>query len=351
VAATIRDVADACGVHISTVSRTFSAPRLVNPSTRTRVLEAARGLGYRPNRVARALTTGRTFNLGLIVADIANPYFPPLIKAAEAQARQRSYHVFVTDTDEDPVVEEDLVHALAKQVDGVVLGSPRVRNRVVEELHRQLPLVVVNRRAEGVPAVLMDVGRGAGAAVEHLAAYGHRHVALLGGPSGSWNNRNVCRGAGEAAEATGVALHVLEPNAPTEEGGAAAALDVLESGATAALAYNDLVALGLMDELGRLGVRVPDDLSIVGIDDIAVSRLTRPRLTTVAMPTAAAGRMAVDMLLQLVDAGPEPTTPRATLDTSLVVRESTAPPPRRRPEPTPGSPSRRDGERAAHTHR
>lgn len=123
-AATIRDVARASGVHVSTVSRTFSAPHLVNTETRNRVLAVAEDLGYRPNRAARALTTGRTHNIGLIVADISNPFFPPLIKAAQAQARARDYHVFVADTDEDPQVEEELIQTLAKQVDGVLLCSP-----------------------------------------------------------------------------------------------------------------------------------------------------------------------------------------------------------------------------------
>src|SRR4029079_2212686 len=104
--ATIRDVAGASGVHVSTVSRTFSAPHLVNPETRSRVLATAESLGYRPNRAARALITGRTGNIGLIVADITNPYFPPLIKAAESQARQRDYHIFVADTNEDATTEE-----------------------------------------------------------------------------------------------------------------------------------------------------------------------------------------------------------------------------------------------------
>jgi len=105
VPATIRDVARESGVHISTVSRTFSAPHLVNPDTRTRVLACAEQLGYRPNRAARALITGRTYNVGLIVADIANPFFPPLIKAAESQARQRDYHIFVADSNEDAAAQ------------------------------------------------------------------------------------------------------------------------------------------------------------------------------------------------------------------------------------------------------
>ena len=158
--ATIRDVARASGVHISTVSRTFSAPHLVNPETRGRVLACAEELGYRPNRAARALITGRTHNIGLIIADIANPFFPPLIKAAESQARRRDYHVFVADTNEDPIVEEELVHALAKQVDGVLLCSPRMSNSMIEQLSREVPLVVVNRQVAGLPCVTMDVGAG-----------------------------------------------------------------------------------------------------------------------------------------------------------------------------------------------
>src|SRR3954449_8845836 len=141
---TIRDVAGASGVHMSTVSRAFSAPHLVNPETRSRVLAAAESMGYRPNRAARALITGRTGNIGLIVADIANPFFPPLIKAAERRARLGDYHVFVADTNEDPLVEEELVQALAKQVDGVLLCSPRMTNSSIERVAREVPLVVVN---------------------------------------------------------------------------------------------------------------------------------------------------------------------------------------------------------------
>lgn len=335
--ATIRDVARACGVHISTVSRTFSAPHLVNPETRSRVLACAESLGYRPNRAARALITGRTHNIGLIVADIANPFFPPLIKAAESQARQRDYHIFITDTNEDPATEEDLVHALAKQVDGVLLCSPRMSNGLIEQLSREVPLVVINRQVAGLPAVVMDVGQGARLAVEHLIGLGHRDLALLGGPRGSWTNREIRRAATAAARSAGATLTVLGPNAPTERGGFAVAEQVRRSGATAVLAYNDLMAIGLLEGLDSLGVRVPQDISVVGIDDIALSRLTRPKLTTVATPAAAAGRTAVDMLLQhdgssstragrggRSNAGDDRrTTAQVTLQTELVIRDST----------------------------
>lgn len=352
--ATIRDVARASGVHISTVSRTFSAPHLVNPETRSRVLATAESLGYRPNRAARALITGRTHNIGLIVADIANPFFPPLIKAAESQARHRDYYVFVADTNEDGVVEEDLVHALAKQVDGVLLCSPRMNNSLIEKLSREVPLVVVNRQITGLPAVLMDVGQGARGAIDYLVRLGHRRIALLGGPRGSWTNREIRRAAFAATRAAGLELIALGPNPPTEDGGVAAADSVRRSGASAVLAYNDLLAIGLIEGLDLLGVRVPQDISVVGFDDTALSRRIRPKLTTVATPTAAAGRVAVDMLLQQDGSwshragrgGPRAstvddrrTTAQVTLQTELVIRDSTGPGPDAHPDQTPTAPA------------
>lgn len=324
-AAGIRDVAQAAGVHISTVSRTFSAPHLVNPETRRRVLARAEELGYRPSQAARSLTTGRTQNVGLIVADIGNPYFPPLIKAAQAQAAERGYQVFIADTEEDPVVEEELVHTLAKQVDGVLLGSPRMSNTLVQQLSGTVPLVVVNRRVRGVPAVVMDLKSGTRAAVEHLAQLGHARLALLAGPAGSWTDREIRRAAGATARRLGVDLTVLGPNTPMEPAGEAAAEAVLGTEATAVLAYNDLLAVGLVEGLHRFGIRVPDDVSVSGVDDIQVSRLSHPKLTTVAMPTATAGRTAIDILLQLVRETGAPSTAEARLDTHLVIRESTAP--------------------------
>jgi LacI family transcriptional regulator len=312
-------------VHISTVSRAFSAPHLVNAETRTRVLATAESLGYRPNRAARALITGRTHNLGLIVADIANPFFPPMIKAAEGQARLRDHLIFVADTNEDALVEEDLVRALAKQVDGVLLCSPRMSNSLIEQLSREVPLVVVNRVVAGLPCVVMDVAQGARCAIEHLVGLGHRQLALLGGPRSSWTNREIRKSATAAARAAAATLTVISPNPPTADGGHAAAEQVVRAEASAVLAYNDLMAIGLIEGLDSLGVAVPAGVSVVGIDDIALSRRTRPKLTTVANPTSAAGRAAVDMLLQHGD--DRRTTAQVTLATQLVVRDSTGPGP------------------------
>jgi LacI family transcriptional regulator len=178
-----------------------------------------------------------------------------------------------------------------------------------------VPFVVVNRRIKGMPTVLMDVGQGARLAVEHLATLGHRRIALAAGPSGSWTSREMREAA---ATVPGVDLVLLGPNAPTEQGGLTVAADVLASGATGVLAYNDLVAIGLIEGLYDRGVQVPGDISVIGVDDIVAGRLNRPKLTTVAMPTAAAGRMAVDLLLQEGNEGA-----LITLETTLIVREST----------------------------
>ncbi len=332
---TIRDVARASGVHVSTVSRTFSAPHMVNPETRSRVLATAESMGYRPNRAARALITGRTGNIGLIVADITNPYFPPMIKAAEGQSRHRDYHVFVADTDEDPLVEEELVQAMAKQVDGVVLASPRMANTSIERLAREIPLVMINRIVADLPAVVMDLAEGARYAIEHLVALGHRDLLYLAGPRSSWNNREIRRSATAVARAHNARLDVIGPNPPTWDGGVAVAERVCATGATAVLAYNDLMAIGLLSGLQRLGIAVPEEVSVVGIDDTPLSALARPALTTVATPSAAAGRSAVDMLLHQ-DIQPRAsrgaplrdqhrTAAKVILQTTLIPRESTGP--------------------------
>jgi LacI family transcriptional regulator len=303
----------------------------------------AESLGYRPNRVARALITGRTHNIGLIVSDISNPFFPPLIKAAETRARHRDHQVFIADTDEDPATEDELIQALAQQVDGIVLCSPRMSNDLIARHSQEVPLVVVNRIVTAVPAVVMDVASGARDAVEHLVALGHRHLVLIAGPVGSWTDGEIRRAVVAAAAGAGVDVKILGPNQPTEAAGAAVADDLRRSQATGVLAYNDLMAIGLLERQHDRGVAVPEEISVIGIDDISGSRLMRPKLTTVATPTAAAGAAAVDLLLgQNAPAPGGPggpgdhsggTDPDATLGgidpvvlpTELIVRDSTGP--------------------------
>jgi DNA-binding LacI/PurR family transcriptional regulator len=329
VAVTIHHVAQQAGVSVSTVSRAFTAPELVSTDTRERVLQVANDVGYRPNRAARGLITGKTANIGLIVPDLGNPFFPALVKGAQARALQADHAVFLADTDEDPDLEVNLILAMAKQVDGIVLCSSRMSDRQLDGVLASTSLTFVNRRVGGAPIVLIDSADGMRQAVEHLAALGHRRVAYLSGPRSSWSNRERRRGMRAAARAAAVEVVELGPFAPRFEAGMQAADLVLAADVTAVLAYNDLIALGVLNRLADRGVAVPEELSVVGFDDIPFAAMCTPALTTVLTPKELTGRTAVELLLDWLDKkslGHTGGTQR-TLGTQLIVRSSTAPPP------------------------
>jgi LacI family transcriptional regulator len=300
---TVHDVARAAGVSISTVSRALAAPERVAPSTRDRVTAAARELGYRPNRAASVLRAGRTGALGLVVPDLANPYFAAIAKGAQARARERGLGLFVVDSDEGPDLETEAVAGLAPQTDGIVLCSPRSVERSVAALGGR-PVVLVNHEVDGVPSVVADHGTGMFRALEHLRALGHRKVAYVGGPESSWSDgrrRDGLRAA--AARLHDVDLVELGPHRPQVAGGHAAADLVLASGATAVVTFNDLVAVGLVERVRVRGLEVPGDLSVVGCDDAYVAELTSPPLTTLRTDLRGAGRAAVDRLAARADDG------------------------------------------------
>jgi DNA-binding LacI/PurR family transcriptional regulator len=310
---------------ISTVSRAFHTPDLVRAQTRERVLDAAAHLGYTPNRAARGLITGRTANLGLVVPDVANPFFAALVKAAQARARVADYAVFLADTDEDPHTEEQVIRAMAKQVDGVIACSSRMSDANLRELAGLTSLVLVNRRSSGVPSVLMDMVVGMRQAVEHLHALGHRGCVFLSGPRSSWSNRQRGKALRATAERLGMTATVLGPFEPGYEAGLHAADLALAESPTAILAYNDLMAAGVLGRLADRGVAVPDAVSVVGFDDIQMAALTSPSLTTVSVPTAAAGRAAVDLMLDALAQRSGNGRQGYGLRTELIVRASTGP--------------------------
>lgn len=326
--ATIHEVATAAGVSVATVSRVFTSSAGVREPTRERVMRAARELGYRPNRAARGLITGRTGNLGLVVPDLGNPYFHAVLKGAQARAREADYAVFIADSQERAVHERALVEAMAKQVDGIVLCSSRLTRPRLAELVPGQPVVLLGRRVPGLPSLTLDSADGMRQAVEHLAALGHERVAFLSGPRNSWSNRERHRGLKKAAPAAGIDAVVFGPLEPQFESGIEIAERVLAAGVSAVLAYNDLIAIGLLHRLHALGVAVPGELSLIGFDDIPFAAMTNPPLTTVAMPTEAAGRAAVELLLERMDSerGHELTDEHRVLPVTLQVRASSGPP-------------------------
>lgn len=324
--ANARDVAKAAGVSVSTVSRALVAPDQVSDATRRRVVEAAERLGYRPNPVARGLRLGRTHAVGLIVPDLENPYFASVTKGVQARARAEGYAVFVADSDEDASAEPELIAGLAARVDGLVLASPRSDDAVLRAALDGTTAVLANRELAGLPSVTLDDEDGVNQVLGHLRALGHRRVAFAAGPASSWSGNRRLAGLRAAAERLGdVELVDLGSFRPHFAGGFAAADHAVASGATAVFAFNDLMALGILDRLRARGVRVPQDLSVVGCDDVAVATLVSPTLTTVHSPLGALGRRAVDLLLaRLRGSDAEPDA--IPLPVELVIRGSTGVP-------------------------
>jgi DNA-binding LacI/PurR family transcriptional regulator len=321
---TIRKVAARAGVSPSTVSRVFGRPEIVAEAARQRVLAAAHELGYQPNPVARSLALGRTGNLGLVVPDIANPFFGPVIKAVQREAQRQGKALFVADSDEQVNDERTQARAMAKQVDGLILASPREPQDQLREILRSTPVVVINRRIDGVPAVLTSPDEGLAQAVGHLVALGHTDVLYLAGPQHAYSNGVRRLALQRACREQNVALREVGPFEPHFESGLRAAGPVLARGAQAVIAYNDQIALGLMSRLSARGCQVGSDVSVIGIDDTWIARLANPPLTTVHVPAAAAGTAAVRLLIGLSTSG-DPPDLLVELRTELIVRSSTGP--------------------------
>jgi LacI family transcriptional regulator len=306
----------------------LAEPHLLRQSTLERVLAIARQLAYHPNPAARSLITGKTGNIGIIVPDIANPFYPSVLRGVQAGAHQAGYSVLLADSEEDPAAEEKLVHTMAKQVDGVILCAPFGSDAQLSRLAKITSLVLVNRRLRGVPAVLMNVANGMEQVVSHLVALGHRRCAYLGGPRNAWSNRERQRGLRAAAKSQAIQLVEIGYFEPKFEGGVEGTDLAIEAGVTAIVAYNDLMALGVLSRLRARNIRVPENISVVGFDDVLYAAMCAPPLTTVSMPMESAGRTAVDILLRRLNS--ELSTPdrqyNTQLATQLIVRSTTARP-------------------------
>ncbi|MFC4951177.1 LacI family DNA-binding transcriptional regulator [Pseudonocardia sp. GCM10023141] len=324
-AATLTDVAKHANVALSTASRAFSDPGRIGPDTLRKILAAAQELGYSPPvaRLVEPLATDAT-TVAVIVPDIANPVFGTFVKAAQAQGWHRGQTVVLADTDFQPDREREVITRLRTRVDGIVVCSPRLDAAEVLALCGRTPVVLVNREAAGADCIVSDATDGLRQTIDHLAALGHRRLVYVQGSQRSWSNAHRVEIASTLAAESGLELKLLGWQAETVAGGRAAAASVVASGASAVIAHNDLVALGVLAGARDLGVRVPDDLSVVGIDDIPLAEVSYPTLTSVAVPTARSGSQSLDLLWKTLTG--ERQTPRTLrLPTQLVVRGSTAP--------------------------
>jgi len=325
---TLDTVARALGVSPSTVSRAFTRPELISDETRYKILAVAEELGYRPNHAARGLATGKTMTLALLVPDIANPFFPPLVRAAEDRAQEAGYSMLLADTDEHADREGRLLRQLAGQADGVVLCSPRSPAAGIRRLAEETPLVLINRAIEGIASVSCVTSDGMRQIVDHLHTLGHREIVYVGGPKSSWSNQERSSTVRRQARKHAMTAHVVGPCPATFEGGFAATEEVLKTTATAVVAFDDMVAMGVVEGLRVAGRQVPDDISVSGCDDGFFASISSPALTTVRSSSAAAARTAVQILLTHISSG-EHQHDSVVLEGHLVVRQSTGPAPRK----------------------
>jgi DNA-binding LacI/PurR family transcriptional regulator len=314
---------------VTTVSRALTDPELVRPSTRERVVATAQRLAYHPNLAARSLITGKTAMIGIIVPDVANPFYPGVLRGVQAAAHEVGYSVLLADSEESPVAEESLVRSMARQVDGIIVCGSSTPSARLRDIASETNLVLLNRRIPSIPAVLMDISRGAQQAIDHLALLGHRSIVFLGGPANAWPNQQRRLAIAKSAERHGMSLRELGPVEPNFEGGVRGAELAFDCGATALLAYNDLMALGVMRAMASRGIRVPLDMSVIGFDDIIYATMCAPPLTTVAMPMEAAGRAAAETLLDDIKGRTPRSRPPAEdasrLHSELIIRGTTGP--------------------------
>lgn len=324
--ATIYDVARHAGVSPSTVSRALNKPGRINIDTERRVRAVAAELGYRLNPMARALPTGRTGMLGLILSDITNPVWFELVRGAERITASAGYTLVLAESQESPELEAQIADRVLPSVDGLVLVASRLPDRLIRELATQKALVVVNRAVADVPGIVPDIGPGVRAALDHLSALGHRRVAFLAGPATSWMSTLRWTTLLDEAQLRGMSIVEIGPGRPTLEGGREQLQCVRTAGVTAVVAYNDLMAIGLLHACREAVVAVPADLSIVGFDDIFGSDFTTPPITTIRTPLGLVGEEAVHRLVSDGDRG-DARAFRA-LSTEFVERGSTAPPAR-----------------------
>lgn len=338
---TIRDVADRVGVHPSTVSR------VLNPATRGRitpeivrqVTAAAEDMGYRPNQAAQGLRTSRTRTVGVLIPDITNPLFPPIIRGIEDALGAAGYTAILGNTDNVPDREREAVATMrARQVDGLILATARRDDPIVSDcIADHLPLILVNRSsdADGVSSVINDDALGIARVVHHLKVLGHRYIAHIAGPRALSTGEARRRSFITAMRAEELPLDpalIAETAAFSEDEGLRAAARLIagktEGGArfTAIVAANDLLALGVYEALAEAGLSCPADVSVTGFNDMPFIDRVAPPLTTVRIPQYDMGREAARRLIELIDTPGSPAR-STTLRPELVVRGSTAAPP------------------------
>jgi len=334
--ATLRDVATAAGVHPATASRALnpSTRLLVSEDTAQRVLDAASQLGYRPNPVARSLRTRRSNTVGVLIPDLNNPLFPPMLRGVEDMLAERGYVALIGNTDADERRERMVFDQMrARHVDGFVLATATLRHPILDEsAEADLPVVLMNRTASGYPfsSVSVDNEQGVQAAVAHLAALGHTRIGHIAGPQYTSTGVSRLRGFGDGMRACGLEARdeqIIEASVYSTEEGMRCCAELLSrrGDLTAIVAANDMVAVGCYSAFEELHLSCPEEISVIGFNDMPFIDRLRPPLSTVRFPHYQLGMEAAKLLLERIDGSSGPVK-ILYLAPELVVRGSTAPP-------------------------
>jgi LacI family transcriptional regulator len=333
--ATLRDVAAAARVHPATASRALNPGTrlLVSEETARRVTEAAERLGYRPNPVARSLRTRRSHTIGVIIPDLNNPLFPPIVRGLEDRLAQQGYVALIGNTDADLTRERMVFDQMrARHVDGFVLATATLHNPILAEAaEADLPVVLMNRTAQGYPfsSVAVDNEQGVRAAVTHLVSLGHTRIGHIAGPQEISTGASRLRGFRDGMRAHGLAAdesQIVYASGYVIEEGLRCGRELLEANddLTAIVAANDMLAVGCYGVLDELGLRCPDDVSVIGFNDMPFVDRLRPPLSTVRFPHYQLGTEAAKLLLERIESGDGPVK-ILYLAPELVARGSTVP--------------------------
>ncbi|WAC47174.1 LacI family DNA-binding transcriptional regulator [Asticcacaulis sp. SL142] len=321
---TLKDVAKAAEVSLASASYAINGTGSVGDQVRAHVLKIAEAMCYRQNLSARAMRTGRTGALGLILPDFANPFFTSLAQSVIRSARAQGYCVFVTDTEGDPNQERKAMHLMVERgVDGIVwFPIHDLENGTA--LINDTPTVVIDRTVGGIEQVHADYHAGGRLAAEHLVALGHKRIGVVSGPMSVLSMRERCAGAIAFIEQhAGLVFNLT--NAFSYDLEADVRMAIERRDATAIFAGADLIALGVIQHASRTGLRVPDDLSVVGFDDIPWAQISAPPLTTIEMPVEEMAAEAIDALLRRVESRAQPRR-KVVFETALIERKSTSRP-------------------------
>ncbi|MEO6486355.1 MAG: LacI family DNA-binding transcriptional regulator [Thermoanaerobaculia bacterium] len=327
-ATTIKEVAARAGVSVATVSRALNGVGPIKKATLQRVTDAAKSLRFVPHSGARSLSTRRTNTVGLVLPDLHGEFFSEVIRGADLAARRQGYHLLVSGSHNNREDMTAVLRAMRGRVDGLMLMTPELAvDAVLADLPQAMPVVTVNTEAKNFSSITIDNYGGAQTVVRHLAGIGHKRIAFICGPSANADAAQRSRGYRDACKERGLTCSTaLEVDGDfSEAAGYAAALKIMDMSPrpTAIFAANDAMAVGALFALREAGLSVPEEMALVGFDDIPIARYVTPRLTTVTVAIAELGRRAFELLHQTI--GNTKTSrrpPRETLATTLVVRES-----------------------------